>query len=110
MGFGHVCRIAAFSAIGASGDPTYPYLLSVSLTAMNKNVLDSVFSHASFAFLWGTGDCNNDSVYVANITPPPNDMPEPPSGIILAGGLLAFAFVTLRKRATPMRVRAARRV
>ena len=63
----------------ASGDPTYPYLLSVSLTAMNKNILDSVFSHPSFAFLWGTGDCNNDSVYVSNITPPPDEVPEPPS-------------------------------
>ena len=93
----------------ASGDATYPYLLSVSLTAMNKNVLDSVFSHPSFAFLWGTGDCNNDSVYVAHITPPPDEVPEPPSGIILAGGLLGFAFVTLRNRATPVRVGAARR-
>ena len=55
---------------------------------MNKSVLESVFSHASFAFLWGTGDCNNDSVYVAHITPPPDEVPEPPSGIVLAGGLL----------------------
>jgi hypothetical protein len=93
----------------ASGDSTYPYLLSVSLTAMNEHVLDSVFSHASFAFLWGTGDCNNDSVYVSNITPPPNDVPEPPSGIVLAGGLLAFALVTLRKRAIPMRACLTRR-
>jgi hypothetical protein len=93
----------------ASGDSTYPYLLSVSLTAMNKNVLDSVFSHPSFAFLWGTGDCNNDSVYVSHITRPPDEVPEPPSGIILAGGLLGFAFVTLRNRATPVRVGAARR-
>jgi len=93
----------------ASGDATYPYLLSVSLTAMNKNVLDSVFSHPSFAFLWGTGDCNNDSVYVSHITRPPDEVPEPPSGIILAGGLLGFAFVTLRNRATPVRVGAARR-
>ena len=78
---------------------------------MNKSVLESVFSHASFAFLWGTGDCNNDSVYVAHITPPPDEVPEPPSGIILAGGLLAFGFATFRKQATmvPMRARLARR-
>src|SRR5258706_1489168 len=92
----------------ASRDTTYPYLLSITLTAANEHILSSVYSHPSFAFLWGTGDCNNDSVYVSHLTPPPDNVPEPPSGIILAGGLLAFAFVTLRNRMTPMRAVLAR--
>jgi hypothetical protein len=84
-------------AQNASGDPFYPDLLSITVTAANKHALDTVFSSASFAMLWGTGDCNNDSVYISGLTPPPNKVPEPPSSVILAGGLLAFAFASFRR-------------
>ena len=81
----------------ASGDGTYPYLLSVTLTAMNNNILKTAFSGASTALLWGTGDCNNDSVYLANVPPPPK-VPEPPALALFMSALVAFAAANLRRR------------
>ena len=67
---------------GASGDGTYPYLLSVKLTATTNEALKTVFSAANIAVMWGTGDCNNDSVYLSDISPPPA-VPEPGSLALL---------------------------
>jgi len=52
-----------------SGDGTYPYLVSVKLTAQTEQVLKTVFSAPNIAVMWGTGDCNNDTIYVANVVP-----------------------------------------
>lgn len=87
----------------ASGDPTYPYLLSVTLTALNQSVLDSVFSGPAFSLLWGTGDCNNDSVYIGNLTPPPDEVPEPGALPLFLSALLICGLVTAKRRIEPSR-------
>lgn len=79
----------------SSGDATYPYLLDITITASNSNDFLDVFNDITFSAFWGTGDCNNDSVYIGNIDPPQN-VPEPASLVLFASGLLAFG--TLRVR------------
>jgi hypothetical protein len=54
-----------------SGNATFPYLLDVTLTAANAQVFASVFNDAGISALWGTGDCNNDSLYMS-MSPPTN--------------------------------------
>jgi hypothetical protein len=79
-----------------SGDSGFPFILDITLTASNPSLFSSIFSSPTFDAFWGTGDCNNDSFYIANIDPPVN-VPEPPSLILVAGGLLAFGAYRLRQ-------------
>jgi len=73
----------------ASGDGVYPYLVSVKLTATTDEILKTVFSAKNIAIMWGTGDCNNDTIYLASAAPP-TSVREPGT---LALMLSAFASV-----------------
>jgi hypothetical protein len=82
---------------GPSGDGTYPYLLSVKLSAANDQILKTVFSAANIAIMWGTGDCNNDSVYVASAAPS-RSVPEPGTLILLFSAIVSAACIGWGRR------------
>jgi hypothetical protein len=81
----------------ASGDGTYPYLLSVKLTAASNQALKTVFTAANIALMWGTGDCNNDSLYVANVGAPP-PVSEPGTLVLLLTAILSVACIGWGRR------------
>ena len=80
-----------------SGDSMFPWVLDITLTASSAAEFASVFSAPTFDAFWGTGDCNNDSFYIADIDPPTN-VPEPASLALFTGGLLGFGALRLRSR------------
>lgn len=88
----------------ASGDPSFPLYLEITLSAMNKSTFFNAFAHEGFSALWGTGDCNNDSVYMPALHTPPHtqDTPEPASLALFTGGL--FGFGAVRRRFVKARV------
>ena len=91
--------MAAFEAMqvknAAEAGVVYPVLLDITLTALDSDVFGDVFNSPIFNAFWGTGDCNNDSFYMANIDPPQN-VPEPASLILFASGLFALGSLRLR--------------
>jgi hypothetical protein len=87
----------AFTAVThlgvASGDPTYPYRVDVTLSASNQD-FNALFGNALSVF-WGTGDCSNDAI-IARLSPIPR-IPEPMTLAIFGTGL-ALAAIMLRRR------------
>jgi hypothetical protein len=71
---------------------TYPYLLDVTLTAGNGAMFAGIFGDKNIAAFWGTGDCNNDSLYMGNIK-----APEPASMALFAGGLFGLGAIRHRR-------------
>jgi len=58
-----------------------------------------VFTAANVALMWGTGDCNNDTVYVAQTNTPKLAVPEPASGALLLTAVAAFLWSRRKKPA-----------
>jgi len=85
---------------GASGDPTYPYLVDVTLTGSDA-VFGSLFGDGLSLF-WGTGDCSNDAIEVG--IPPDITTQNTPEPITLSlfGAGLAGAIGLRRRKRTPI--------
>lgn len=81
---------------GPSGDGTYPYLLDITMTALNKSTFLSAFPNSGFGAFWGTGDCANDAIYFTASLPPTTQGTPEPATLAMMGSLLGLG--VLRRR------------
>jgi hypothetical protein len=79
----------------ASGEPSYPVELDVTLTAPNLAAFFATFDMSMLDIFWATGDCNNDGIFAQ--VDVPTRVPEPSTFFLFGGMLLALTYLVRRR-------------